>query len=196
MTDLFTASSFRVEQPRRGPFARTRYKILAEDGTLLAQAAEPQEGNRLEHLRKVFPGKSELDARVVDVTDPDGEPLLVIAKRAGRMLTTLHDADGETLGTVNTERIARRYLLRDPGGTKVGEIAGDVARRNFTVTDTSGTAVAHIRKKFAGIATHLLTTADKYTVEIDDPVPEPLRTFAVLTAVVMDMTLHESKDLT
>ncbi|MFC9973444.1 LURP-one-related family protein [Spirillospora sp. NPDC127200] len=196
MSALSRTSFLRVEQPRRGPFARTQYKVLDESGTLLALAAEPRDRTRIEHLKKVFPGKSELDARVVDLTDPEGEPLLVIAKQQGRLLTTLHDADGEPIGTINTERVARRYVLRDVAGAKLGEIEGDVPRRNFTVTDREGTRVARVEKKFAGLATHLLTTADKYTVEIDDPVPEPLRTFVMVTAIVMDMTLHESKDLT
>ena len=47
-----------------------------------------------------------------------------------------------------------------------------------------------------GIRRHLLTTADKYAVEIYDPVPQPLRTMVVVTAIVMDMNLHESKEIT
>jgi uncharacterized protein YxjI len=112
------------------------------------------------------------------------------------MLTTVSRPDGEVVGTFRTERVGRRYKLRDGEKKPLGEISVDLARSNFTINDVEGKRVGHVRKKFAGLATHLLTTADKYAVQIDDPVPEPLRTMVVMTAIAMDMTLHESKDIT
>ena len=196
MSDPFSSPVLRVEQPRRGPFARSQYKVLDGAGTLLALADETRSRSRGETLRTVFPGKSELDARAVLLSTPEGEPLLVVAKQRGRMLTEVRRPDGEVIGTFRTERVGRRYTLRNSDDKRIGEIAVDLSRRDFVVTDTEGTKVAHVRKKWAGLATHLLTTADKYSVEINDPVPEPLRTMAVTTAITMDMTLHESKDIT
>jgi uncharacterized protein YxjI len=95
-----------------------------------------------------------------------------------------------------TERVGRRYKLRDGDDKALGEISVDLAHNNFAISDTGGNRVGHVRKKFNGLATHLLTTADKYAVTIEDPVPEPLRTMVVTTAIAMDLTLHESKDLT
>jgi hypothetical protein len=196
MSDPFSSSVLRVEQPRRGPFARSQYKVLDGDGTLIAVADQSNTPARAERLQTYFPGKSELHARAVLLTTPDGTPLLVVDKESGRMLTTVLRADGELVGTFRTERVGRRYTVRDGGGKTIGEIAVDLGRNNFTVTDTGGNRVGHVRKKWAGLATHLLTTADKYAVEISDPVPEPLRTMVVTTAIAMDLTLHESKDIT
>lgn len=195
MSRLFTASNLRVEQPRRGPFAKSQYRVLDDDGTLLAEASETGRPKR-ETLRSIFPGKSDLDPRTVLLTSPDGDPLLIVDKREGRELTVLERPGGELVGQIRTERLGRRYLLIDTDEHKVGEIGVDVGHNNFTVTDAKGTKVALVRKRWAGLATHLLTTADRYTVEISDPVPEPLRTFAMATAIAMDMALHEAKDLT
>ncbi|GLW67585.1 hypothetical protein Arub01_58280 [Actinomadura rubrobrunea] len=196
MSDFFSASVLRVEQPRRGPFARSKYKVMDGEGTLLALADETGERSTVDTLRSVFPGKSELDARAVLLTTPDGQPLLIVDKQRGRMLTEVRRPEGELVGSFRTERIGRRYKIHDGEGAKIGEIAVDLGRTDFVVTDTEGKRVAHVRKKWAGLATHLLTTADKYAVEIHDPVPEPLRTMALTTAIAMDMTLHESKDIT
>ncbi|MFC5754939.1 phospholipid scramblase-related protein [Actinomadura rugatobispora] len=196
MSDPFSSSVLRVEQPRRGPFARSQYKVLDGDGTLLAVADQSNTPVRAERLQTYFPGKSELHARAVLLTTPDGAPLLVVDKEAGRLLTTVLRADGELVGTFRTERVGRRYSIRGGDETTLGEIAVDLGRNNFTVTDADGSRVGHVRKKWAGLATHLLTTADKYSVEINDPVPEPLRTMVVTTAIAMDLTLHESKDIT
>ncbi|GAA4064483.1 phospholipid scramblase-related protein [Actinomadura miaoliensis] len=196
MSDFFGASVLRVEQPRRGPFARSKYKVMDGDGTVLALADETGARGRTETLRTVFPGKSELDARAVLLSTPDGEPLLIVDKERGRMLTAVRRPEGELVGTIRTERVGRLYRLYDGDDKRIGEIAVDVARSNFVVSDGEGNRVARVRKKWAGLATHLLTTADKYDVEIHDPVPEPLRTLAATTAIAMDMTLHESKDIT
>ncbi|MFC6879924.1 MULTISPECIES: phospholipid scramblase-related protein [Actinomadura] len=196
VSDVFGTPVLRVEQPRRGPFAKSRYKVLDGDGTVLAVAAETSVKNRSEALRTVFPGKSDLDARAVLLETPDGAPLVFIDKHGGRELTEVRDPADELIGAFRTERVGRRYLVADGQGSALGAVDVDVPRNNFVVSDTDGKAVAHVRKKWAGLATHLLTTADKYSVQIDDPVPEPLRTMAVLTAIVMDMSLHESKDIT
>jgi uncharacterized protein YxjI len=196
VSEVFSSPVLKVEQPRRGPFAKSRYRVLDGDGTVLAVAGETGEKGRAETLRTLFPGKSNLDAHVVLLTTPGGEPLYVVDKRRGRELTEVHDSKGELFGSFVTERVGRRYVLRDAEGGRLGTIAVDLPRNNFEVMDTDGGKVAHVRKKWAGLATHLLTTADKYDVEIFDPVREPLRTMAVMTAIVMDLNLHESKDIT
>jgi uncharacterized protein YxjI len=195
MSDPFSASTLTVEQPRRGPYAKSRYKVM--DGrTLLAIAEENDKRGRAEKLKTFFPGKSQLNARAVMLTTPDGTPLLVVDKQVGRMLTTVLRPGGEVVGTFRTERVGRLYKLRDSDDKLLGEISVHVSRSDFTITDVGGNQVGRVRKKFIGVATHLLTTADKYAVEINDPVPEPLRTMVVTTAIAMDLTLHESKDLT
>jgi len=196
MSDPFGSSVLRVEQPRRGPFARSRYKVLDGDGTLLAVADQNDTPALVQRLQTYFPGKSDIHARAVLLTTPDGTPLLVVDKEEGRVRTNVFRPGGELVGYFRTERIGRRYSIRDGDKKELGAIDVDLAHNNFSITDTGGTKVAHVRKKWAGLATHLLTTADKYAVTINDPVPEPLRTMVVTTAIAMDLTLHESKDIT
>ena len=195
MKEVFGSPVLKVEQPRRGPFAKSRYKILDGDGTVLAIAAPTDSEGRVE-MKGVLRGKSNLDPRAVLLTNPDGDPLLIVDKQAGREYTEILNAEGESFGSFVTERVGRRYVVYDGEGTLIGAVGVDVPRNNFEVSDTKGKKVAHVRKKWAGLATHLLTTADKYSVEINDPVAEPLRTMAVMTAVVMDMNLHEAKEIT
>lgn len=195
MNEVFGSRVLKVEQPRRGPFAKSRYKVLDGDGTVLAVAAPADDQGRVD-VRGVFPGKSNLDARAVLLTTPDGDPLLIVDKQRGREYTEILTPEEEAIGSFVTERVGRRYVVYDGDGTLIGAVTVDVPRNNFEVSDVAGTKVAHVRKRWAGLATHLLTTADKYAVEIFDPVPEPLRTMAVMTAIVMDMNLHEAKEIT
>ncbi|GAA1896957.1 phospholipid scramblase-related protein [Actinomadura bangladeshensis] len=195
MSEVFSSPVLKVEQPRRGPFAKSQYKVMDGDGTVLAIAGQTNDEGRSE-LRGLFPGKSNLDARAVLLTTPGGEPLLMVDKQSGREFTEVFRPDGERVGSFVTERVGRRYIIYDDDGTFIGAVDVDVPRNNFLVKDADGGQVAHVRKKWAGLATHLLTTADKYSIEISDPVREPLRTMAVMTAIVMDMNLHEAKEIT
>ncbi|WP_018657360.1 phospholipid scramblase-related protein [Actinomadura flavalba] len=195
MSELFTSPVLRVEQPRRGPSARVRYKVSDGDGTLLATAEENSAQSRAQTLKSVFPGKSNLDARGVVISDAGGEPLLVIDKPEGRTLIRVCRPDGTTVGTYNTLHAGRTFALRDGDDAKIGGLVGDLSRRNFTIADADGKQVAVIRKRFSGVLTHLLTTSDKYDVEISADVPEPLRTLAVAGAIAMDLALHESKEI-
>ena len=196
MSDPFSSSAFKVEQPRRGPFGKSRYKVIDADDTLLATAAPVDDEGRAEAMRGILPGKSNLDARAVQLATPDGKPVLTVEKPRGRDYTEILGPKEDVVGSFVTERVGRRYVVYDGDGTWIGAVDVDVPRNNFEVADTDGTKVAHVRKKWAGLATHLLTTADRYTVEIYDPVPEPLRTMCAVTAIVMDMNLHESKEVT
>jgi uncharacterized protein YxjI len=193
--EVFGSPVLKVEQPRRGPFAKSRYKVLDGEGTVLAVAA-PADSHGRAQMRSVVPGKSNLDARAVLLTTPDGDPLLIVDKQQGREYTEILTPEETAIGSFVTERVGRRYVVYDGDGSLIGAVAVDVPRNNFELFDNAEKKVAHVRKKWAGLATHLLTTADKYAVEIYDPVPEPLRTMAVTLAIVMDMNLHESKEIT
>ena len=195
MSEVFSSAVLKFEQPRRGPFAKSRYKVMDGDGIVLAVAGQTNDEGRSE-MRGLFPGKSNLDARAVMLSTPDGEPLLIVNKQRGRELTEILRPDGERVGAFITERVGRRYAVHGGDDAVIGAVDVDIPRNNFEVKDADGGKVAHVRKKWAGLATHLLTTADKYAVEIFDPVREPLRTMAVMTAIVMDMNLHESKEIT
>jgi hypothetical protein len=195
VSEVFSSAVLKVEQPRRGPFAKSRYKVMDGDGIVLAVAGQTNDEGRSE-MRGLFPGKSNLDARAVMLSTPDGEPLLIVNKQRGRELTEILRPDGERVGAFITERVGRRYAVHGGDDAVIGAVDVDIPRNNFEVKDADGGKVAHVRKKWAGLATHLLTTADEYAVEIFDPVREPLRTMAVMTAIVMDMNLHESKEIT
>ena len=97
MSEVFSSAVLKVEQPRRGPFAKSRYKVMDGDGIVLAVAGQTNDEGRSE-MRGLFPGKSNLDARAVMLSTPDGEPLLIVNKQRGRELTEILRPDGERVG--------------------------------------------------------------------------------------------------
>lgn len=194
MSDVFDFPVLRVEQPRKMLPAQVRYEIFNAEKVLLAVAVEPDVRTRRKALQAARPGTVP-PARTLVVSGADGVPLLTIDQQEGKRLTLVRRPDGQPVGAIRAERTTRHYALLDAEDRRVGAITGDLPLRRFTATDDQGKHVAVVNKKWAGLVVEMLTTADRYTVEIADPVSEPLRTLVVLSAVVLDLTLHEFKDL-
>jgi uncharacterized protein YxjI len=58
----------------------------------------------------------------------------------------------------------------------------------------NGTHLAQLDKKWKGPATELLTTADRYSLEIFYSLPDPLRILVVAAPLAIDLMLYEGKD--
>ncbi|MGI8331191.1 phospholipid scramblase-related protein [Actinomadura scrupuli] len=194
MSDLFDFPVLRVEQPRKMLPTQVRYEIFNADNALLAVAAETDVRSRRKALLAARPGALP-DVRSLVVSGADGAPLLTVEQQESRRLTLVRRPDGELVGAIRAERTTRHYTLLGAADQPVGTITGDLSLRHFVVSDDQGRRAALVNKKWAGLLAELLTTADRYAVEISDPVPEPLRTLVVMSAVVLDLTLHEFKDL-
>src|SRR5690606_29386994 len=121
VSEVFSSAVLKVEQPRRGPFAKSRYKVMDGDGIVLAVAGQTNDEGRSE-MRGLFPGKSNLDARAVMLSTPDGEPLLIVNKQRGRELTEILRPDGERVGAFITERVGRRYAVHGGDDAVIGAV--------------------------------------------------------------------------
>lgn len=194
MHALFTAPVLRVEQPRGVPAAKSRYTVRDGHGVLLAEAAERDVPVRRQLLRAAFGGVGG-DPRTVRVDDPAGVPLLTIAKPKGTAGAAVLDPSGGLIGDFRQNRHTYAYSLHDAAGNVLGALNGDRLGRRFAVHDASGTHVAQIDKKWAGLGKELLTTADRYTVDVRLMVTGPLRVLITAAAMAIDMMHYEEKDV-
>jgi hypothetical protein len=193
VSDIFNSPVLKVEQPRKVLPAQAQYKIFNAEDVLVAIATETAVRTRRKALaaaRRAAPGPRDLL-----VSGADGVPLLVVAQQDGNRHTLIRRPDGEPVGAIRAERTTRHYALLDPEDHRVGQITGDLSLRRFVAADDHGKRVALVNKKWAGFVAELLTTADHYTVQMFDPVSEPLRTLVTMSAIVLDLTLHEVKDV-
>ncbi|MCW2912308.1 MAG: Scramblase family protein [Actinomycetia bacterium] len=193
--DVFDSPVLRVQQPRKVLPTKAQYNIFNAESVLVAVATETDARTRRKALQAARPGSPLLGARALLLTTADGVPLLTIDKQTGQRVTAVRGPDGGPIGAIRAERTTRHYALLDAEDHPIGQITGDLSLRRFTVADGEGKRVARVSKKWAGLATEVLTTADRYNVEISGPVSEPLRTLVVVSAIVLDLTLHEFKDL-
>ncbi|MFD0691404.1 phospholipid scramblase-related protein [Actinomadura fibrosa] len=195
MHALFAASTLRVEQPPGVPSARSKYTILDGAGVLLARAAEERVPVRRQAFRALF-GDAGGAPRTVQVTGVDGAPLFVIAKPKGAAGAVVLDPAGAVIGDLRRGRRTFVYSLHDGAGRVVGELAGNRLGRRFAVTDHAGVEVAQIDKKWAGLGKEVLTTADRYTVDLRRPMHGPLHVLVIAAALAIDLMHYEEKDFT
>jgi uncharacterized protein YxjI len=76
----------------------------------------------------------------------------------------------------------------------VGTLEATKVGRTDRVRDAAGTQVAQIDKKWTGVLKEMLTTVDRYRVEIHHPLYDPLRVLVAVSAVALDMIFFEQKD--
>ncbi|REE95392.1 phospholipid scramblase-related protein [Thermomonospora umbrina] len=191
MNDLFGSPLLWVEQPVRLPAAKAAYTILDGGGAVLARAAEQGVSLRRQVTRAAFGDASQ---RTVQMTGAGGEPLLTITARAEGGATVLRP-DGALVGTFDgSGPNYHSRALHGPGGHRVGEVTAAKVGRRYAVTDVHGVPVAQIEKKWTGVAKEVLTTADRYRVEIARPLADPLRVLVPVAAVALDLIFFESKD--
>ncbi|MEW2359857.1 phospholipid scramblase-related protein [Spirillospora sp. NPDC029432] len=191
MTDLFSSPVLRVEQPRVPPGVRARYKVYDGRGTLLAKVAEQDVPKLRQAFRSVLGDGGR--RRTVYVENAQGAPLLAL-ERDGTRATWVSTPHGGLIGSLRVGRFQHRFNLLDAAERPVGKLDGNRLARRFRVLDGHGAHVAQLDKKWKGLATEMLTTADRYTVEIFQPLYDPLRVLVAAAPIAIDLMLYESKD--
>ncbi|MFG2250105.1 phospholipid scramblase-related protein [Spirillospora sp. NPDC048823] len=196
MSDLFSSPVLRVDQPRGVPGAESRYRVFDGNGTLLATAGE-RDISRLRRAARTAGGGGG-SGRTVHVESTQGVPLISVQaqKGTGSGDTHVSTADGALIGSLRKigEKAGYQYMLLDAAERPVGRLDGSRYGYKFRVIDGYGNHVAQVDKKLKGVATELLTTADRYSVEIFQPLHDPLRVLVVATPIAIDLMLYEGKD--
>jgi scramblase len=199
VTDLFSLPLLRVEQPRKVVQTQTQYNIYNDDdGALLAIAADTVPRTRSKAVRAALPGNVLAGPRTLMMRDTADRPVLIIDAQDDRRTTLVREPQGEAevIGMIRAERTTRHYTLLDGSTSKLGEVTGDLGLRKFAVTDNRRrNSIAQINKKWAGLRAEVFTTADRYNIEFTEQISDLLRTLVVVSAIVVDLTLHESKDV-
>ncbi|WP_119731306.1 phospholipid scramblase-related protein [Thermomonospora amylolytica] len=192
MSDLFSSPLLWVEQPTRLPVAKARYKVLDGGGTVVAKAAEQGVSLKRAAARAVF---GDAKRRLVEVRGPSDEALLVIEAYSESNAFVMWP-NGARIGSFEAARRERYHsrAIIDHAGHQAGLLrAGKVGRR-YEVTDAYGAVAAQIDKKWTGVVKEMVTSADRYRVEIHRPLPDPLRLLVPVAAIALDMIFFENKD--
>jgi hypothetical protein len=184
--DHFDFRALWVIQPGHVQPDRARYDIFDPDRQLLASASQVERRARF----NLF-SRSMSDTSVLEVTTPDGDPLLSMIRQQSEWITEIQDPVGVVVGRIRTGGTRRHYTLMDEAGQTIAKVVGDLGLKKFVVTDSGGGRIAQVRKTRAGLFKEMLTSNDHYKIEFTGPVSSAIRTLTALVPIVLDLTLYE-----
>ncbi|MFI9811666.1 phospholipid scramblase-related protein [Saccharothrix variisporea] len=130
-----------------------------------------------------------------EVRDAHGRVVLRLTRPAkivkSRMV--VERGDGAPLGEIRQENaIGKIRFAFEVGGQRIGGIQAENWRAwNFSITDHTGGEVARITKTWEGLAKTMFTTADNYVLQIHRPLPDPLLSLVVASALTVDTALKQ-----
>jgi uncharacterized protein YxjI len=169
-------------------------------------AVYDQHGNQIGAVRQVGQSAAKKVLRFVSnvdqylthkfqVVDSHGQVLLALTRPAKLMKSRLivEGADGQEIGQIVQQNVLGKIRFSlEAGGRTIGSLNGENWRAwNFNIQDETGTEVARITKTWEGLAKTMFTTADNYVVKIHTPLPQPLHSLVVASALGVDTALKQ-----
>lgn len=189
---LLAHSTFVVDQKPKLIELRNEYSIYDGQGNRIGSVMQVGQSALLRVLRLFIKTDSLLSVRL-EIREANGAVALLVHKPAFRITCSVSRPNGAVLGRIAAKiRLGKvRMAITDPAGSVLGEIRAENLRAwNFNVQDANGRLIARIDKKWAG-AREFFTTADKYRVELDPNLPDPLRSTVVASCLAIDTLLKQ-----
>ena len=191
---LFSEPVLVVNQKTKLIEIAAEYAVFDQNGTQIGSVAEVGQSAIRKVLRFLTSWDQFLTHRL-EVRDTAGQPVMLLTRPAKLLKSRVIVArpDGVELGQiVQQNAFGKIHFGLMVGGQQIGAIKAENWRAwNFAITDHTGTEVARITKTFEGLARTMFTTADNYVVQIHRPLPDPLLSLVVATALTVDTALKQ-----
>ena len=153
--------------------------------------------NALKKVVRVMTSWDQFLTHKLQVVDMQGNVLLALTRPAKLVKSRIvvEDGAGRTVGEiVQQNAIGKIRFAMESDGVVHGSINAENWRAwNFNLRDAQDNEIARITKTWEGFAKTAFTTADNYVVQIHRPLPEPLRSLVVASALSIDTALKQDK---
>lgn len=129
------------------------------------------------------------------VLDANGQVVLALTRPRKFMKSRLivEGGNGQELGQIAQQNVIGKIRFSlEVNGQQIGSLNGENWRAwNFNIQDANGREVARITKTWEGLAKTMFTQADNYVVQIHEPLPQPLHSLVVASALGIDTALKQ-----
>ena len=192
---LFGAGVIVVNQRPKILEVNTEYELFGSGGERLGFVRQVGQ-SRGKQLARIFTLFDQYFTHQFVIDDANGQTVarLVRPRKVFRTKVVVSDAHGSHVGTIRQRNVfwKIRFALLDASDEVVGHMRAQNLRAwDFTVTDADDRPVGAVVKSWEGWAHTAFTRADRYVVRIDEVLPDPLRTLAVVAALSVDLALKQ-----
>lgn len=172
----------------------TEYAVYDQSGTQIGAVRQVGQ-SALKKFVRVVASVDQFMTHSFQIVDASGAVRLGLTRPRKIMKSTIivTGPDGSEIGKVVQENMIGKIRFRmEAGGQTVGSLNAENWRAwNFSIKDGGDNEIARITKTWEGLAKTMFTTADNYVVQIHNPLPEPLRSLVVASALCVDTALKQ-----
>lgn len=123
-----------------------------------------------------------------------GEPVLEVSRPARHLKVRIEvrDATGAEVGTIAAHQVVSRVCYRlEAGGEVLGTVeAPDWRSWQIAARDRDGRTVGRVSRTWEVLAARQFTPPDAYVVQIQQPLPEPLRSLVLASLLTVETALQ------
>jgi hypothetical protein len=193
---LFTEPVLVVNQKVKLIEMANEYAVFDQHGRQLGSVAQIGQ-NAFKKAVRFFTSYDQFLTHRLEVRDINHQPVLMLTRPAKMLKSRVIVArpDGSEVGQIVQDnvfgKIRFKFLVNNE---EIGGIQAENWRAwNFAVQDHTGAEIARITKTWEGFAKTMFTTADNYVVQIHRPLPDPLASLVVGSALTVDTALKQDE---
>lgn len=191
---LFSEPILVVNQKAKLVEMANDYAVYDQNGRQLGSVRQTGQSGAQKALRLLTKLDS-LMSVTLDIHDIVGNPVLRLTRPATVWKSTVHVArpDGSPVGDIRMENMWGRVRFSfDVGGQRIGGIQAENLRAwDLRVLDHQDNQIGQISKTWQGLGKAMFTTADNYVLQIHQPLPDPLNSMVVASALTVDTTVGQ-----
>jgi scramblase/uncharacterized protein DUF2510 len=191
---LFTEPVLVVNQKVKLIEMANEYGVFDQHGNQLGSVAEIGQSTLKKAIR-FFSSYDQFLTHRLEVRDANHQPVLMLTRPAKVLKSRVIVArpDGSEVGQIVQDnvfgKIRFNFMVNEQ---QIGGIQAENWRAwNFAVVDHTGAEIARITKTWEGFAKTMFTTADNYVVQVHRPLPDPLASLVVGSALTVDTALKQ-----
>ncbi|MCL9759687.1 phospholipid scramblase-related protein [Frankia sp. AiPa1] len=191
---LFSEPVLVVNQKTKLIEVTNEYAVFDQQGRQIGSVVEVGQ-SALKKAVRVLSSWDQFLTHRLEVRDAAGVPQLLLHRPAKvfKSKVIVSAPDGTELGVIAQQNVFGkiRFDLQS-GGATIGAIKAENWRAwNFSIVDHTETEVARVTKTWEGLARAMFTTADNYVVQLHRPLPQPLLSMVVASALTIDTALKQ-----
>ncbi len=193
---LFTEPVLVVNQKVKLIEMANEYAVFDQHGRQIGSVAQIGQ-NAFKKAVRFFTSYDQFLTHRLEVRDANHQPVLMLTRPAKVLKSRIIVArpDGSEVGQIVQDNVFGKIRFSFMvNNQQIGGIQAENWRAwNFAVLDHTGAEIARITKTWEGFAKTMFTTADNYVVQVHRPLPDPLASLVVGSALTVDTALKQDE---
>ncbi|MEV0697379.1 phospholipid scramblase-related protein [Saccharopolyspora sp. NPDC050389] len=193
---LFTEPVLVINQKAKLIEVANEYAVYDQHGRQLGSVMQVGQSGAQKALR-MFTKLDSLMTVTLEIRDATGRPVLVLTRPATMWKGTVHvqRPDQSPVGDIKLANVwGKARFDFEVNGQRIGGMRAENLRAwDIKVLDHADAEIGQITKTWQGLAKAAFTTADNYVLRINRPLPDPLLSMVVASALTVDTILSQNQ---